>query len=95
MQPSGLAAFDRHKRGGVYSYEQTRRAALPPAYAKQFKAQKEAWAFFQARPPWYRKAATHWVVSAKQETTRQRRLASLIEHSAAGRTIPPLTRPGA
>jgi hypothetical protein len=34
-----------------------------------------------------------WVVSAKREETRQRRLATLIDDSAHGRTIPPLTRP--
>jgi uncharacterized protein YdeI (YjbR/CyaY-like superfamily) len=94
MQPEGLAAFDRRKRTGVYSYEQTRQAVLPAAFQKQFKAEKSAWAYFQERAPWYRKATIHWVTSAKREETRARRLALLIEHSRAGRLIPQLTRPG-
>ena len=43
-------------------------------------------------PKSYRRAAIHWVMTAKKEETRERRLASLIEDSAAGRTVPPLTR---
>lgn len=49
------------------------------------KPSKKAWAFFQAQPPGYRKIATFFVVSAKQDETRLRRLATLIEHSARGR----------
>ncbi|HEU4583189.1 MAG TPA: YdeI/OmpD-associated family protein [Polyangiaceae bacterium] len=44
-------------------------------------------------PRWYRRTATHWVISAKREETQARRLQQLIEDSASGRTIPPLTRP--
>jgi uncharacterized protein YdeI (YjbR/CyaY-like superfamily) len=94
MQPAGLAAFDKRKRTGVYSYEQTRQAHLPPAFERRFRAEKAAWAYFQERPPWYRKASIHWVTSAKKEETRERRLDLLIQHSAAGRFIPLLTRPG-
>jgi uncharacterized protein YdeI (YjbR/CyaY-like superfamily) len=49
---------------------------------------KAAWTFFQAQPPYYRKRMTWWVVSAKQEATRLKRLAQLIERSAAGERIP-------
>jgi len=34
----------------------------------------------------------HWVMSAKQEATRQRRLDQLIENSAQGLDIPALRR---
>ena len=56
-------------------------------------ADEAASAFFAAAPPWYRRAAVHWVTSAKREATRERRLAQLVECSAAGRRIPPLSRP--
>jgi uncharacterized protein YdeI (YjbR/CyaY-like superfamily) len=94
MAPAGLRAFDarREDRSGVYSYEQ-RTVDLPEPYASQLRANAEAHAFFESRPASYRKAAMWWVVSAKREETRQRRLATLIEDSAHGRTIPPLTRP--
>jgi len=59
------------------------------------KSNARAAGFFDGQPPWYRRTALHWVVSAKQESTRARRLAQLIADSAAGRTIGPLTRPGA
>lgn len=96
MQPAGLAAFEARKpeKSGVYSYEQRDRAQLEPAHEAQLRANAAAWAFFQAQPPWYRKTATWWVVSARQEATRLRRLTTLIDCSAQGRTVPPLTRPG-
>jgi uncharacterized protein YdeI (YjbR/CyaY-like superfamily) len=94
MRPAGRKAFAERAeaRTGVYSYEQRHAAALDEAQERQFRADPAAWAFFQAQPAWYRRTATWWVVSAKREETRQRRLASLIEDSAHGRTIGPLTR---
>ncbi len=94
MRPAGEAAFEarREDRSGIYSYERRAEATLDPAYERRFRAEKDAWADFAARPPWYRQAAIRWIMTAKRENTRERRLATLIEHSAAGRTIPPLTR---
>lgn len=88
MQAAGLAAFaarSQHKTG-IYAYEQ-RSTELDEVYAKQFRRNKVAWAFYQAQAPSYRKVANWWVVSAKQEQTRAKRLAQLIEDSAAGRKI--------
>ena len=59
---------------------------------QQFRANAPAWDFFQSQPAWYRKTTIWWVVSAKQEATHRRRLATLIDDSAHGRTIRPLTR---
>jgi uncharacterized protein YdeI (YjbR/CyaY-like superfamily) len=94
MRPAGLKVFQarREDRSGIYSYEQRDQAKLEPAYEKRFRAKKKAWASFQARPKSYRQAAIRWVMTAKKEETRERRLATLIEASAAGRTVPPLTR---
>jgi uncharacterized protein YdeI (YjbR/CyaY-like superfamily) len=94
MRPAGLAAFAARSddRTAIYSYEQGRAARLDPAYEQELRANEQAWAHFQARPPWYRRQATHWVMSAKQEATRRRRLARLIDDSAAGRDIGPLRR---
>jgi uncharacterized protein YdeI (YjbR/CyaY-like superfamily) len=93
MQPAGLKAFEarREDRSGIYSYEQRDRARLDPAYEKRFRAKKRAWASFEAMPKSYRQAAIRWVMTAKKEETRERRLGTLIESSAAGRTVPPLT----
>jgi uncharacterized protein YdeI (YjbR/CyaY-like superfamily) len=94
MRPAGHRAFEarQENRSGIYSYEQ-RRAELDEPYAAQLRANEAAWEFFRSRPPSYRKAAVWWVVSAKKEETRLRRLATLIEDCAHGRTIGPLTPP--
>ena len=93
MRPAGLKAFEERaeEKSELYSYEQEN-AELNDAYEQQFRANKTAWEFFQAQAAWYRRAATWWVISAKKEETRLKRLATLIEDSEHGRTIPPLTR---
>lgn len=96
MRPAGLNAFQARveAKTGVYAYERRDAAALDEAEEREFRANPQAWAFFQARPPSYRTAAIWWVVSAKKPETRRKRLATLIEDSANGRTVKPLTRPG-
>lgn len=88
MRPAGLKAFQkrRENKSGIYSYEQ-RSDTLPEQYEKELKKNKAAWAFFQAQPAWYRKQIYWWVVSAKKEETRLKRLAKLIEDSANGRRL--------
>jgi uncharacterized protein YdeI (YjbR/CyaY-like superfamily) len=93
MRPAGLAAFEQRTgdKTGVYSFEQAD-AALPPEYEERLRANEAAAEYFDQKPPWYRRTATHWVVSAKREETRLRRLAQLIEDSANGLDIKPLRR---
>ena len=93
MRPAGLAAFEKRseERTGVYSFERED-AVLPAEYEEQLRSNPAAADYFDARPPWYRRTATHWVTSAKREETRLRRLAQLIEDSAAGLDIKPLRR---
>jgi uncharacterized protein YdeI (YjbR/CyaY-like superfamily) len=93
MQPAGIRAFEarQQERSGVYSFEQSE-IAFDKSQEQQFKREKAAWQFFQAQAPWYRRTATHWVISAKREETKAKRLKTLIDDSAAGRTIAPLTR---
>ena len=95
MHPAGLAAFQKRdeKRSAIYSYEQRKRANLPAAYKRKFRINPDAWAFFHAQPPGYRRICSWWVISAKKEETRLKRLAALIEHSKHRRKIPALSRP--
>ena len=95
MQPPGLKAFEKRTddNSAIYSYEQRKTAVLGNAYEKQFRAEKKAWDFFQLQPPWYRRVAAFWVISAKKEETRLKRLATLIEDSSRGERIGPLRRP--
>jgi uncharacterized protein YdeI (YjbR/CyaY-like superfamily) len=94
MRPAGLAAFAERQedRSGLYSYEQRDSARLDEAAERRFRADEAAWEFFRSQPPGYRRAAVWWVVSAKRQETRDRRLATLIEDSRHGRTDKPLTR---
>jgi hypothetical protein len=78
----------------VYSYDNRHVAAFTPDEESRFRANGPAWAWFQGRSISYQTRATWWVVSAKREETRERRLADLIEESAAGRTPRQLTPPG-
>jgi uncharacterized protein YdeI (YjbR/CyaY-like superfamily) len=55
------------------------------------RANRKAAAFFDAQAPWYRRTAIHWVISAKREETRVRRLAQLVADCAAGKKIKQLT----
>jgi uncharacterized protein YdeI (YjbR/CyaY-like superfamily) len=95
MHPAGLKAFEwrREDKTGIYSYEQRHEARLDEAFERRLRANRKAWTFFQDQAPWYRQGCIVWVMSAKKEETRQRRLATLIDASAKGRTVPPLTRP--
>jgi uncharacterized protein YdeI (YjbR/CyaY-like superfamily) len=95
MTPAGRSAFAVRsaKRTGVYSSEQQTAPELRRDEAALLRKNARARAYFEAQAPWYRRAATHWVTSAKRLETRARRLAQLIADSAAGRPVPPLTRP--
>ena len=93
VHPAGRVAFER-RRAADYSYEREEAARLAPGQERRFRGSAAAWTYFESRPPWYRRAATHWVTSAKRPETRERRLSQLIEDSAAGRTVAPLTPPG-
>lgn len=88
VEQAGLAMFEARSadRTGVYSYE-NRPREFEPAYERKFRASRKAWQFFQSQPPGYRRTLVWFVMSAKQEATRQRRLDQLIAASAAGRRI--------
>ena len=94
MRPAGEAAFAARSddRSGVYSFEQRDTAALTPEQEAEFRAEPDAWAWFSAQAPSYRKTAIFWVVSAKKPETRARRLATLIADSKAGRDVGPIMR---
>jgi uncharacterized protein YdeI (YjbR/CyaY-like superfamily) len=95
MHPAGIAAFEARTppKTGVYTYENRDQAKLSREQQRRFRANGRAWEFFQAQPPGYRKSAIFWVVSAKREETRARRLATLIDDSAHGCRIAPLRPP--
>ncbi len=93
MAKPGLAAFQAREeaRTGLYSFER-KAMKLAPAYAKRFRADRRAWAYFQSEAPWYRRTCIFFIMSAKQDETRLKRLETLIVCSRRGVRIPPLRR---
>jgi len=93
MAAAGLSAFAARdpSRSGRYSFEKAA-ARLSPVFQRRFRANAAAWSHFQQEASWYRRTATHWVVSARREATREKRLATLISCCAAGQRIGPLRR---
>ncbi len=94
MRAAGLAAWEKRteSRSKKFAYEQ-KKVALASEYEKQIREHPKAWAYFDEQlAPSYKKISIHWVMSAKQETTRQRRLNILIESCAEGLKIPSLRK---
>lgn len=92
MRPAGLAAYQARSadRQGIYAYEQADSGRLPQEYAARLAADPRADVFWAAATHSYRKQCVHWVLSAKRQATRDRRLAQLLADCAAGRLITPL-----
>jgi uncharacterized protein YdeI (YjbR/CyaY-like superfamily) len=92
MTEAGRAAFAKRRddRSKVYSYEQRYEAAFEPEAERRFRANRTAWSYWTSQPPGYRATATFWVMDAKRPETREKRLTTLIDDSAAGRRIQPL-----
>jgi len=88
MKPAGLAVFEKRdaSQAAGYSYER-KEAQFDAAMEKRFRANKGAWTFWEAQPPYYRRTLTYWVISAKREETKEARLEKLIAASAEGRRI--------
>ena len=93
MRAAGRKAFEARTapQSGAYSFEQRGSARFSRDQLGRFKADRRAWEFFSAQPPGYRRTATWWVISAKKEETRLKRLRQLIDDSGAGRRVPPLS----
>ncbi len=88
MLPSGIEAFSRRKeyKSGIYAYEQ-RSAVLEPPFEKKLKQNKRAWDFFYSQPAWYRKQVSWWLLCAKKEETKLKRLERLIKESEEKRRV--------
>ena len=94
MTPAGMRAYAARTddRTGVYSHD-SGGAVFPTDLERRFRADEAAWDFWNTTPPSYRRQMTWWVVSAKREETRDRRLQALIDQHATGRRLDPLRLP--
>jgi len=94
VAPAGMAAFEarRPDRVGIYSSEN------PPLdfseeLEARFRANDASWQFWNRQPPGYRRQMTWWVMIAKRDETRSRRMDALIEQHASGQRIQPTRLP--
>jgi uncharacterized protein YdeI (YjbR/CyaY-like superfamily) len=87
MRPAGLAAFERRTDNDAAP-----EAELPAEYEDRLRSNPAAAAYLDGKPAWYRRTVAQWVMSAKREETRERRLTQLIEDSAGGLDVKPLRR---
>ena len=92
MHAAGLDAYARRdpKRTGIYAFE-NRPREFAPEYEKKFRANKAAWEFFEQQPPGYKRTIIFWLMGAKQEETRMRRLERLMADSEKGLRVGLLT----
>ncbi|HXN97195.1 MAG TPA: YdeI/OmpD-associated family protein [Candidatus Acidoferrales bacterium] len=90
MYPAGLKAFAARseRKSSIYSYEQRKNPRFTREQEKQFRANKPAWEFFRSQAPWYQRVTTYWVISAKREDTKLKRLSELIEYSQNHKILP-------
>jgi len=92
VAPAGAEAYAARveDRSGGYSFERKAPLELSDDYVARIRANPDAWQDWESRPPGYRGRVSHWIMSAKKEATRERRLATLIEDSATGAKVRPL-----
>lgn len=92
MHPSGITVFNQRDKEKIkqYSYER-KTLTLDKSYEQLFKTNSNAWTFFQSQPPSYQKVAILWVMTAKKEDTRLRRLNTLIQDSANNKRLAVVT----
>ncbi len=88
MMPLGIKIFEERKedKSGIYSFER-KLITLDPAYEKIFKKNKQAWKWFSEQAPTYKKTVIWYVMSAKQEKTRLKRLDLLIKDCENGQKM--------
>src|SRR5215203_2563457 len=82
MKPTGIAAFEkrREEKSAIYAYENELKQ-FSDEFEKRFKENETAWNFFEKQANWYKKQMVNWVMTAKQEVTREKRLEKLISES--------------
>ena len=88
MKPAGISAFEKRKdeKSAIYAYENELKT-FSVEFEKQFKSNEKAWDYFEKQANWYKKQMTSWVMTAKQEATREKRLEKLIAASGNGERL--------
>jgi len=91
MKPAGMHLFNNRSDAQGYSSEQ-RNVQLAREYEEKIKLNQPAWLFFTNLAPSYKRDSIWWIMSAKKEETRLKRLGILIASSEAALKIPTLRK---
>lgn len=90
MRAAGLAAFRKRDEERTRRLSQQRKTAtLDPAALRALRADKKAFAYFQTLAPGMKRLYAFWIISAKRDATRAKRIAVVLERCRAGRRIDP------
>ncbi|KAJ7359222.1 hypothetical protein DFH08DRAFT_845440 [Mycena albidolilacea] len=94
MQEPGRAAFAlrTEENTGQTSFESRDAVPLSGEFTERLEEVPAAAEWHAKQPPGYRRTAEDWVMGAKQEATRERRLRTLIESAEQGLRVPHLRR---
>lgn len=88
MTDAGRAAFAARPDKDSKGYKAQRKSAsLDKRFLVAFRKNKAAWGFYSTQPPGYQRMTAWWVMQAKLDATRERRLKALIEESAKGKRL--------
>ncbi|WP_057463964.1 YdeI/OmpD-associated family protein [Pseudovibrio sp. POLY-S9] len=87
MESAGMEVFNNRSDAQGYT-SKDRSVPLTKAYEDQIKANQPAWSFLTSLAPSYKRDSIWWVMSAKKEETRLKRLGILITSFQAGQKIP-------
>lgn len=86
--PAGIAIYEKRieSKSKIYAYEKAPEV-LDAIFEKQFKTKHDAWLFFKSQAPSYQRVVIHWIMTAKQQATKESRFQKLIEASEAQKRV--------
>jgi uncharacterized protein YdeI (YjbR/CyaY-like superfamily) len=83
MTPAGQAKIDIAKQNGSWStLDAAEDLQMPAELERAFAKAKRALKNFEAFPPSVKKGIYHWIIGAKQEITRAKRIKETVEKAA-------------
>ena len=91
MMPTGMRAFEHRKdhKSAIYTYEK-QNLTLSEEYIEALKTEARIWKYYKNLTPSVKKQSVNWIMSAKQQETRDRRFGIFIESCGARKLIPAL-----
>jgi uncharacterized protein YdeI (YjbR/CyaY-like superfamily) len=83
MATAGQKLIELAKEKGTWeAMVDVENSVIPPDLQKLFDKNKKALVNFQAFSPSSKRAILQWIMSARKEETRSRRITSTVEHAA-------------